>query len=127
MNVCGQVTKLKNGMAYVVTGRPVSCEGCSNAGICSRESVEIIADNRIGAQVGDTVEVETDENRVSLWIAAYIFLIPVAILFAGTFLFSIHPWLVTICIPLSIIYFLLLKVFNANWRPVNIIVGIKDK
>jgi len=127
MKVCGEVIKIKNGIAHVRTARPASCEGCSNAGLCSRESVDITAINGIGAEVGDFVEVEADEGRSALWVAAYIFLVPVAILFLGAFLFSIDPWFVAICLPVSVLYFVFLKVFNSRWKPVNRITEVKDK
>lgn len=126
MKVCGEVVKIKNELAYVRTGRPSSCEGCANAGLCNKESVEIIAINDLGATVGDAVEVECDESRTAIHVIAYIFLVPVVILFLGVFLFSLFPWLAFVCLPLLCIYFVILRKLNASWRPVNKIVAIKD-
>ena len=127
MQVCGEVVKIKNSLAYVRTARPTSCEGCANAGLCSKESVELTAINEVGAEVGDKVEIEADESRSAIWVIAYIFLIPIVILFVGTFLFSIFPWLSLICVPLLCIYFVGLKRMNHSWKPANRIVTIKEK
>ncbi len=126
MKVCGEVIKIKNGLAFVRTARPASCDGCANAGLCSKESVELTAINEVGADVGDRVEVETDDSRSAIWIIAYVFLIPIVILFIGTFLFSVFPWLSLVCLPLLCIYFVGLRRINSSWKPTNRIVAIKD-
>ncbi len=127
MKVCGEVIKIKNGLAYVRTARPSSCEGCANAGLCSKESVELTAINEVGADVGDRVEIDADDSRSAIWIIAYIFLIPIVILFIGTFLFSLFPWLSLICVPLLCIYFVGLRRMNASWKPTNRIVTIMER
>lgn len=125
MTVCGEVTKIKNGMAYVSTPRPVSCEGCANSGACKKTDIEICAINELGAEVGDTVEVETDEKGIALWLMAFIFLVPVALLFIGVWFCSISPWLLLIIFGAVIAYFVFLILLNKKWTPSNKIVSVK--
>lgn len=127
MKVCGEIIKIKNGIAYVRTSRPASCEGCANAGICSRENIELSAMNDANGEIGDIVEVEADENRQVIWVISYIFLVPILVLFAGIFFYSLNQWLTLLCIPLIVLYFVFLKKLNRVWKPTNRVVEIKEK
>lgn len=127
MIVCGEVTKIKNGMAYVSTPRPVSCEGCAASGACKKTEIEICAVNDIGADVGDKVDVESDEKGIALWLMAFIFLIPVILLFVGVWLCSVSPWLLLIILAAIIGYLIFLVVLNKKWIPSNRIIAIKKQ
>ena len=53
MIVCGEVIALNGETARIKTSRPVSCEGCANAGICGTRDMEISAMNFENAKIGD--------------------------------------------------------------------------
>lgn len=125
MTVCGEVKKIKNRMAYVSTPRPVSCEGCANSGACKKTEIEICAINEIGAEIGDMVEVQTDEKGLALWIMAFIFLVPVVLMFLGVWLCLISPWLLLLIVVGIIAYLIFLRVINKKYTPTNRIVAIK--
>lgn len=114
MRVTGQIVKIKNHFAYVRSSRPESCEHCANAGICNKKTVEICAYNDIGAELGDYVTVETNEDRSAPLILSYLFLTPIAILFLGYFLYTLNPWLTLGTIPLLAFYYFFLKKINKN-------------
>ena len=112
MKVTGQVIKQKENFVFVRASRPEACEHCSNSGICNKKDVEICAYNDIGAEPGDWVTVETNEDKSALLIFCYLFLTPVAILFLSYYLYTLFPWLVLTAIPLVVIYYLILRKIN---------------
>ena len=118
MKITGCVVKTKEPFAYVLSSRPASCEHCANSGICNKKEVEICAYNDIGADVGDYVTVETNEDKTAPWILSYLFLTPIALLFLGYFLFTLSPWLTLASIPLLAGYYVILRKLN-NSHPVR--------
>lgn len=118
MKVTGSVVKEKPPFVYVRTSRPQSCEHCANSGICNKKEVEICAYNDVGAQTGDYVTVETNDDRSATLLLAYLFLTPLAIFFLSIFLFTVDAFLALIGIPLLILYYLVLRRINAT-RPVR--------
>ncbi len=114
MKITGQVIRIKDRFAYVRTARPESCEHCANAGICNKKDVEICAYNDIGAEKGNFVTVETNEDRTAPLILSYLFLTPIAILFASYFLYTIYPWLALVAIPFTAVYYIVLRKINKN-------------
>lgn len=81
------VLKTDNGIAEIEVSRATMCDGCQKNGDCghSCELSGIIsggkkmttnAVNKIGARVGDTVEVETESKKV-LGYAALVFAVPI--------------------------------------------------
>ena len=114
MRVTGKVVKIEENLAFVEASRPASCEHCANSALCNKRNVEIHAHNDIGAEVGDWVEVETNEGKDAYRILAYIFLTPIAILLLACYLFTISPWLTLIALPLTAIYYVILRKINAN-------------
>jgi sigma-E factor negative regulatory protein RseC len=58
------------------------CQSCGGCGPESAAQVTAVADNPAGAQVGDTVRVESD-SRAVLGRAAALYLVPFVLLFAG--------------------------------------------
>ena len=118
MRVTGQVVKQKEKFVFVRASRPEACEHCSNSGICNKKDVEICAYNDIGAEKGDWVTVETNEDRSAVLIFSYLFLTPVAIFFLSCYLFTLFPWLALAALPLTAGYFFILRKINKN-RPVK--------
>ncbi len=118
MKIIGKVIRKKKTFAYVRSERPQSCEHCANSGICNKKEVEICAYNDIGAEIGDYVTVETNEDKYAPAILSYLFLTPLAILFFSYFLYSLFPWLALLGIPLLIVYYLVLRIIN-NRHPVR--------
>ena len=114
MRVTGEVVKIKDSFAYVEASRPASCEHCANSLICNKRNVEICAHNGIGAEVGDWVEVDTNEGKSAHLILAYLFLTPIFILLLASYLFTISPWLTAVAIPLTAVYYVILRKINKN-------------
>lgn len=114
MKITGQIIKIKKPFAYVRSARPESCEHCSNSGICNKKDVEICAFNDIDAEIGDYVTVETNEDRTAPLILSYLFLTPIGILFICYFLYTVFPWLALTAIPLTAIYYIILRKINKN-------------
>ncbi len=114
MKVTGQVVKIKDRFAYVRSSRPESCEHCANSGICNKKDVEICAYNDIDAEKGDFVTVETNEDKTAPLILSYLFLTPIGILFLSYALYTIFPWLALIALPLTAIYYVILRKINKN-------------
>ncbi len=114
MKITGQIIKIKKPFAYIRSSRPESCEHCANSGICNKKEVEICAYNDIDADVGDYVTVETNEDKTAPLIFSYLFLTPIVILFFSYFLYTVYPWLVLTAIPLTAIYYVILRKLNKN-------------
>ncbi len=77
--------------AEIMVRRPSACgHDCASCGGCGPDSmtqVIAIAENRVGARVGDTVRLESETGRV-LGLAAVLYLLPFLLLFVGYFLAS---------------------------------------
>ena len=112
MKVIGQVVKIKGNFAYVKSARPASCEHCANAAICNNKSVEICAYNDIGAERGDFVSVETNEDKNAPLLLAYLFLTPLEILFLAYGAYTVFPWAALIALPLFVAYYLILRLID---------------
>lgn len=123
----GIVYKKKGGMAQIKCARPKSCEHCENSAICSKNESELRAYDPFGVSEGDLVEVETREDAKSVLVISYIFLIPVAILFATYGLFVINPYLAIAGIALFAAYFFGLKILDKKFDPKVKIVRIIEK
>lgn len=78
-----------NQKAEVLVRRQSACgHDCASCGGCGPESaaqVTVVADNALGARLGDTVQVESESGRV-LGMAAALYLVPLVLLFVGYFL-----------------------------------------
>ncbi len=82
------VLKTEGNMALIRVSRATMCEGCEKNGGCSHchitglvagdNHMEARACNKIGASVGDTVEVESTGSTV-LGYAALVFLLPILV------------------------------------------------
>ena len=89
------VTAIEGKFAVVENERKSACDGChknidgNSCSICSlaggNRKISMRAYNKIGAEVGDRVEVETESSRV-LWYAALIFLFPIFSAMVGYFI-----------------------------------------
>lgn len=123
MRVTGQIVKIKDRFAFVRSARPESCEHCANSGICNKKEVEICAYNDIGAEKGDFVTVETNEDKTAPLVLSYLFLTPIAILFISYFLYTLFSWLALAAIPMLAAYYLILRRINKNYPVRARIVG----
>lgn len=86
MKAIGIVTRVTENIATVVSKRSSACASCHNCqakGMChaelvfgnQTENVEVSAINRIGAKVGDTVELESSTSKVLL-LSFFTFIFP---------------------------------------------------
>jgi len=85
MKQVGIVVALDGDCASVKVRRESACDGCHAKGVCSSlcpNTVEASAVNCIGAEVGDTVELETASSPVLLY-SALTFVLPVVLGFLG--------------------------------------------
>ena len=114
MRITGQVVRQTESFAYVRSSRPESCKHCTNSAICNKKDVEICAYNDIGAESGDWVTVETNEDKTAPLVLSYLFLTPIAILFFSYFLYTLFPWLALCAIPMTAVYYAFLKKLNRN-------------
>lgn len=86
MTQIATVTKIFDNMAEIEVSRKAMCDGCHKtscgqgcpmSGIFSSgKSMSAIAENKVDAKVGDTVEIETSDKEV-LTTAVIVFLIPI--------------------------------------------------
>lgn len=126
MIVKGTVYKISGNYAGVKTPRPQACESCSNYAICSEKDVDMRVFNGIGAKIGDTVEIEVSEDQRAIYIMAYIFLIPVALIFIGYWLYTISPLLLLSLIPMLAAYGIGLNIMNKKFKLKSEIIRITE-
>ncbi|MBQ2881034.1 MAG: SoxR reducing system RseC family protein [Clostridia bacterium] len=126
MIVKGNVYKLSGNYAHVKTPRPKACESCSNYSICSGKDVDMKVLNTIGAKIGDTVEVEISEDQRAIYIMAYIFLIPVALIFIGYGLYTISALCLFALIPMIVAYAIGLYLLNKKFKLKSEIIQITE-
>ena len=126
MIVKGNVYKLSGSYAHVRTPRPKACESCSNYAICSGKDVDMKVLNSIGAKFGDNVEIEVSEDQRARYIKAYIFLIPVALIFIGYGLYTLSPVSLLAMIPMIAAYVFGLYLLNKKFKLKSEIIRITD-
>lgn len=63
------------------------CKSCGGCGPDIMSQVSVVAENELGARVGDTVCIESESRKV-LGLAAGLYLVPILLLFAGYFIAS---------------------------------------
>lgn len=126
MIVKGNVYKLSGNYAHVRTPRPKACESCSNYALCSGKDVDMKVLNPIGAKLGDTVEIEVSEDQRAIYIMAYIFLIPVAMIFIGYGLYTLAPLCLLALIPMVAAYAIGLYLLNKKFKLKSEIIRIID-
>ena len=70
--------------AKILVRRKTACGGdCASCGGCAdKMEISVVAGNRAGAKVGDTVIVETQNSRV-IGGAALVYIVPLVLTFAG--------------------------------------------
>lgn len=117
MQIIGQVIKIKGENAVIQTKRSAACRTCASTSVCGKKDLKIISHNNIQAQVGDFVAVQFYDNAKALSVLAFIFLIPILILFIGYGLYTITPVAVLTCIPLLAVYLLIAKRLNKQFKP----------
>ena len=126
MIVKGNVYKLSGNYAHVKTPRPKACESCSNYSICSGKDVDMKVLNNLGAKIGDTVEVEISEDQRAIYIMAYIFMIPVALIFIGYGLYTISTLCLLTLIPMIAAYAIGLYMLNKKFKLKSEIIRITE-
>ena len=84
MKQIGKVIEINNGMAKIEVDRVSACDMCENAAHCAEKcrKVYATADNLVNAELGDTVEIETETGRV-LMNSVLIFFVPVVLAVAA--------------------------------------------
>ena len=127
MEITGFVVNVKDNIAFIKTKKPGECAYCSSAGLCHQQNLEIQANNKVDAKIGDEVTVDVSDDTKSYLLIAYIFLIPVIIFFLGIYLYNIYSLLALFCLPLCILYFFCLKILNAKYKIGSNIISIVDK
>ena len=88
MKQIGKVVEIKADTAKIEVDRVSACDMCENAAHCAEkcQKVYATASNSVNAEVGDTVEIETETGRVLLN-SVLVFLLPV-VLSIGAYLLS---------------------------------------
>ncbi len=82
---CGVVKKTENNLAWVTVVKGNQCQGCTACNSFGEGSAQLIAQNDLAAQPGESVEVEIDPKQVVKH-SAIVFLLPVIGLIVGYFL-----------------------------------------
>ena len=78
MTELGVVLKLKDDFAQVRVGRNSACASCGKCGMTENQKhVDFYVSNEVGAQVGDTVELDIPEGN-SAKLALFAYFIPLA-------------------------------------------------
>ena len=126
MTVNGIVYKLNGNYAHVKTPRPQACESCSNYSMCKGKDVDMKVLNSVGAQIGDHVEVDVCEDQRAIYIMAYLFLVPVALIFIGYGLYTVSTALLFLLIPIITAYFAGLYAINKKFKLKSEIIRISD-
>lgn len=81
----GKVIEARGSSAVVVVSRGSACERCTSRDVCmvvSGAENKIGVENRIGARVGDTVEIGVGDVRLAA-ASAVVYVLPAAALFLG--------------------------------------------
>ena len=86
----GIVKEIKGNYATVSVKRQSACDSCHANGYCveCKKSMDAVALNEVGAQTGDTVELESPTGTV-LGYAALVFLMPVVMAIGSFVVFSL--------------------------------------
>ena len=90
-----KVVSVDGDIATVVSKRTSACEGCHKSSegcsVCSLmgegREISAKAENRVGACVGDVVEIESESKKV-LFFCAVVFLFPLVMMLAGYWITS---------------------------------------
>ncbi|MBE6691265.1 MAG: hypothetical protein E7590_08330 [Ruminococcaceae bacterium] len=112
-------------VAVVSVERRAACDGChknadgSGCSICTllggKNSTKAKARNRVGAAVGDTVEVESRSSRI-LGYAALVFLLPLLLAFAGyllgAYVFSLGDWAISMAFVALVVSFVPILLYS---------------
>ena len=103
MECKGKVVGIEGGIARVRIESDAcgGCKACGFSALRDRSSMEVNAQNRVGAEVDDVVQLEVSGRKV-MWASAVLFMIPFLALVAGLMLgyYAIGP-LLAVSKPLS--------------------------
>ena len=129
MEQIGTVMKTEENKAYVVVNRVSACgENCAHCkGGCTPTSVLANAQNLVGANVGDTVKLESDTKRV-IFAAFILYMLPVLVaIFTAIFISSITPRTALLAIASAgafFVTFFIIKRFEKKLTPTPVITKI---
>ncbi len=132
MKETGFVIKTDGNMAYVSVKRKSSCgDNCAMCkGVCKAPEIKALADNKIGAQVGDFVIVEAETKNV-LKCAFLVYLSPVLLMMTAYILSISFAENKIIAAVVSVLAFLIsgviVKIFDKKLAPKTYIRKILDK
>ena len=124
MTQTAKVIKTDDNFATVKVLRSSACaETCGHCGLCgTAQQVEAVVKNTLSAQIGDTVEIET-EDRLMLSIAFVVFILPTLFplsvyAVARTLLQTVYAvWLTALSLVVAFFtIFLLNKYVNKKYR-----------
>lgn len=87
MKQIGSVVEIKGNIAKIEVDRKSACDMCENAANCVEKCKKVYAtaQNLVNAEVGDTVEIETETHRI-LINSVIVFLFPIFFAIAAYFL-----------------------------------------
>ena len=116
----GVVVKIENGKATVKVEKKDECSKC---GMClfpkGASSIEFNAKNSVGANVGDTVVIETEKEGKLLG-ALLVFLVPLILIGVAVFINALfiksEIWVVIIALGLIAIWFVVLSFIDKKIR-----------
>ncbi len=87
MTQVGRIVSVSGAKAVIEVRRRTACgHDCASCGGCAtpNESIKVSAFNECGAEVGDTVTVESASGKI-LGLAALLYIMPLALMFFGYF------------------------------------------
>ena len=132
MEQIGTVKRTDGQNAYVMVNRVSACgENCAHCkGGCTPTSVLAKAQNCVGADVGDTVKLESDTKKV-IFAAFILYMVPVLVaILAAIVITSLTPRtgpLVIVTVNAFLATFLIIKGFDKKIAPTPVITKIINK
>lgn len=123
VSVCGNEAVVKISKSSACGHDCASCKACSNP------SYEISVINKIGANVGDKVLIETKTSKV-LFASFLLYILPVFMLIIGAVVLEENPmglWSVFVFISMALVWLLIIKLTNKKLKIKNEIVAFNQK
>ena len=102
---------------------------CASCGACSNPSYEISVINKIGADIGDKVLIETKTSKV-LFASFLLYILPVFLLITGAVICEENPmglWSIFVFGSIALVWLLIIKLTNKKLKIKNEIVKILEK
>ena len=121
--VCGNEATVKISKSSACGHDCASCKACSNP------SYEISVINKIGANVGDKVLIETKTSRV-LFASFLLYILPVFLLITGAIICEEKPmglWSIFVFGSIALVWLLIIKLTNKKLKIKNEIVKVNQE